>query len=438
MSDQLDTQPCESAISASTVVRSLSLLFCWWMMSSQLDAQELTLSSPQLVAPLENAVPASPPAAVVTNETTVRPAIDEIHALGDSSYRVRQMARWRLEQSPLETLAAIEGCLDEVDYNTGGQLIDLLSALATHSEVGISVRAREVLRAHANRVSSIGRKADTALRAIADLQEAQAIEVLTHHGAHFGSPSRLGFTLNAKLALESSELSLWIDESFSGDDDVIAWIQFLKSIDTIFFEGSQINSSYFQALAQLPSIKNVKLKHVSITADDLKSLASFPSLELLELCYVDVDDSYVDLLAKLPISQSLRLFGTSISNEGAQRLAGQLDGIEIYCGKGGHLGIATLPKNTLVTEVRDGSAAKLAGIEREDELTHVDGVPISNMANLRTELGKHPAGDVIVISLKRILPDTEESDPQMPDAQKPHTPKFVELKLEVTLGEDPN
>lgn len=409
-------------------MRILSLLACLWWLSPQLVAQEFPPSPPQLDAASDGATTTSPPAAIESNAMVEQPAIEaEIRALGDSSYRVRQMARWRLEQSPLETLAAIESCLDEVDYNTGGQLIDLLSALATHSDDAISGRARETLRAHANRVSSVGRKADTARRAIADLQEAQAIEILTHHGAHFGSPNRLGFTLNARLALESGELSLWIDESFSGDDEVVAWIQFLKSIDTVFFEGSEINSSHFQAMAKLPSIKNVKLKHVSVTTDDLKSLSSFESLELLELCYVDVDDSSLDLLAKLPISQSLRLYGTRVSHEGAERLAGQLDGIEIYCGKGGYLGIATNPKNTVVTEVIDGSGAKLAGIERGDELTHVDGVPINNMTDLRNELGKHPVGDRIVISLKRTLPSTDE----------PNAKDVADLKFEVTLGEDP-
>ncbi len=49
------------------------------------------------------------------------------------------------------------------------------------------------------------------------------------------------------------------------------------------------------------------------------------------------------------------------------------------------------------------------------------------MADLRTELGKHPAGDRIVITLKRTLPSTEV----------PNTQNVVELKLEVTLGEDP-
>ncbi|MEZ6081469.1 MAG: hypothetical protein R3C56_39105 [Pirellulaceae bacterium] len=53
-------------------------------------------------------------------------------------------------------------------------------------------------------------------------------------------------------------------------------------------------------------------------------------------------------------------------------MAGQLDGIEIYCGKGGFLGIQTHPKDTLVNDVIDGSGAKLAGIEIDDELTHVD------------------------------------------------------------------
>lgn len=412
----------------STIVGGLCLVACVWWLSPQLDAQDFPPRPPQLAASSEGAPSSSLAASIETNEMAVQPSMDaEIRALSDPSYRVRQMARWRLEQSPLETLAAIEGCLADVDYNTGGQLIDLLSALATHSEEAISGHARAILRTHANRVSSVGRKADAALRAIADLQEAQAIEILTHHGAHFGSPNRLGFSLNARLSLESGELSLWIDQSFSGDDDVVAWIQFLKSIDTVFFEGPEINSNHFRALAKLPGIKNVKLKHVSVTADDLNALSSFQSLELLELCYVDVDDSFLDQIAKLPISQSLRLSGTGISSEGAKRLARQLDGIEIYCGKGGFLGIQTHPKDTLVNDVIDGSGAKLAGIEIDDELTHVDGVPIKNMADLRTELGKHPAGDRIVITLKRTLPSTE----------MPNTQNVVELKLEVTLGEDP-
>ncbi len=351
------------------------------------------------------------------------PTIDQqIADLSHSSYRARQLARWRLEQTPEKSIEAIRDCLGSVDYNTGGQLVDLLSALATHSDVEVSANARSTLKEYANNVSSVGRKAETALRAIADLKEAQALEILTHHIARFGPPRELGFTLNARLNLDGNELALMIDSSFSGDEHVVAWIQFLKSIDTVYFEGPAINSQHFEAIACLPTIKNVKLKRVSLKPEDLLTLKGCQSLEMLELSYVNVDDDYLDELAELPISQSLRLYGTQITAGGAELLAKQLDGIEIYCGKGGYLGIATDPRNTRVTEVMGGSGAQLAGIKHNDELTHVDGVPIKNMTELRTELGKHMAGDRIMISLTRELSPVE----------------VKALQVEVTLGEDPN
>lgn len=362
------------------------------------------------------------PTTAIKGEATDAAAIDaHIRDLADTSYRVRQLARWRLEQSPLETLAAIEVRLAQVDYETGDQLIDLLSAMATHSDVAISLRARAALQSHANSVSSLGRRAATALRAIADLQEAQAIEILSHHGARFGSPNALGFTLNGQLQQPAQLLALWIDQSFTGDEATIAWIQFLKSVDSVFLEGPDIGDRHFESVSRLPGIKNVKLKHVRVTRDNLQALSSLQTLEMLDLSYVDIDDSYLELLARLPVSQSLRLFGTRITQAGAERLAQQLDGIEIYCGKGGYLGIATNTKNTEVSELTPGSGAQLAGIRIGDVLTHVDDVPIRDMSELRTQLGEHIAGDQIVISLKRRLAANET----------------VEMHLDVTLGEDP-
>ena len=413
------------------------LLFVSLLLLSHLPAQDAATQAPAADDSTSIAPPASGATtnntatadngatadAGATAENTADAAAIEAHIrdLGNASYRVRQLARWRLEQSPLQSLAAIEACLAQVDYETGDQLIDLLSAMATHSDVAISLRARATLEARANSVSSLGRRAATALRAIADLQEAQALEILSYHGARFGSPNALGFTLNAQLEQPSQVLSLWIDQSFTGDQTTIAWIQFLKSIDSVFFEGPDIGDQHFEALSQLPSIKKVKLKHVRLTRENLQALSSLQTLEMLELSYVDIDDSHLELVAKLPVSQSLRLFGTNITNEGAERLAKQLDGIEIYCGKGGYLGIATNTKDTVVSNIIAGSGAQLAGIQLRDVLTHVDDVPISDMTELRTELGKHGAGDKIVISLKR-----------------PLTPnQTVELHLDVTLGEDP-
>jgi hypothetical protein len=347
----------------------------------------------------------------------------QIAALNDASYRARQLARWRLEQYPLATLQVIERCIENVDYNTGAQLVDLLSVMATHRDLSISVKSRQILGDKANRVSSIGRLADNAVRAIADLQEEQAIEILLHHGGRIGFPESLGFSINARVAMASDHLALWINERFTGNDETIAWIQFLKSIETVFLEGPNIDSRHFRAIAKLPNIKSLKLKHVDMTAEDLELFKSLTSLEHLGLNYVNIDDRTLSTLAELPISQSLRLYGTRISPAGAERLAKQLDGIEIYCGRGGYLGVGTDPSNTEVTIVTPGSGADQAGIRVRDEMTHIDGVPIKDFAELRAELGKHNAGDSIKVRVKRrVSPIRTES---------------IELELEVTLGEDP-
>jgi S1-C subfamily serine protease len=119
------------------------------------------------------------------------------------------------------------------------------------------------------------------------------------------------------------------------------------------------------------------------------------------LNYVDVGDEVVPDLMELPLTQSMRLFGTKITADGAQRLVEQLDGVEIYRGSGGFLGVATSTFNTVVTTVTLGSAADLAGIQTDDRLTHVDGVPIRTFDDLRQELGKHGAGEQVEIRLLR-------------------------------------
>jgi hypothetical protein len=364
--------------------------------------------------------------ASATDSTVVEPDAafieQQIRDLSHASFRTRQLARWRLEQSPQLAIEAINACLGQTEYNTGAQLVDVLSTLATQTDVTISLKARETLQKHANRVSAVGRMADNAMRAIADLQEEQALQILTHHGARFGPSNLLGIVLNGQMLRNDPDFALWIDESFTGNDEVVAWIQFLKSIDTVYFQGPKIGPAHFRAISKLPEIKRLKCKHVTLTEQDIANLKNFTWLKLLELAYVDIDDSYLQLIAELPISDTLRLFGTRISAEGAQRLAQQLDGIEIYCGRGGHLGIATHPSNTVITEVKPNTGAQRAGIQELDRLTHIDGVQITNMSELRAELAKRSAEESVQITLIREpLPGT-----------------FEEHTVKVTLTEDPN
>ncbi len=333
-----------------------------------------------------------------TEQTSLEYLQKQMADLSHPSYRARQLARWRLEQTPTATLRQIEQTVLKLDQNGAAQLIDIASSLAIHSDTHISLEAHAILERLANDASSIGHLANNTLRAIADLQESQATEALIYAGAYIGA---VDFSYNGRLGAVDDYRALRIDASFRETEEMIERIRFLKSVEAISLSGPAIDTKYFKALSELTQLKVIKLKGVTLTADDLKLFENFQSLEHLGLNYMQVDDSIVPQLLELPISQSMRLYGTKITEVGEQLLRKQFDGIEIYRGNGGFLGVSTDAANAIVKSVTNQSAAEVAGIQVDDQLTHVDGVPINSFAELRRELGKHSASERIEVQLKR-------------------------------------
>ena len=134
---------------------------------------------------------------------------------------------------------------------------------------------------------------------------------------------------------------------------------------------------------------------------DLELFRQFENLEHLGINYVDIGDWAVRTLSQLAISESMRLYGTGVSDEGAAYLERQLEGIEFYWGRGGFLGVAMERSNTLVTFVTPNSGANIAGIRIGDQLRQIDGNSLKNFFDLREELGKRVPGDKISVLVER-------------------------------------
>jgi len=75
----------------------------------------------------------------------------------------------------------------------------------------------------------------------------------------------------------------------------------------------------------------------------------------------------------------------------------------------------------VVTEVTAGSPAEAAGLKVDDRITQVDGKALEPGANLADLIQAHKPGDTIELTVMRGADEEEE-----------------EIKLPVTLGEDPN
>jgi hypothetical protein len=327
---------------------------------------------------------------------------EQIERLSDPSYRTRQMARTFLEENPLASLAVIDDSILEVETVVGLQLVDLLSGLAVHSDFQVSGAATEILARIASGATSIGRSSANSLRAIADLQEEKAVEILTNQGAYIGPQN---FSINGRLDRSGGPLSLRIDDSFWGTDRDLEWIRFLKSVQVVYLRGPKITPIAFQALSQLKQVRAVRLRSVEITPQQLLLLQELGSLEHLGLSYMEVDDSFIPTVLQLPINQSIRLYGTRVSELGEKQLNEALDGIEIFRGAGGFLGISSISRQAQVDQVTPGSAAAQAGVVPGDIIVSINKIRIATFDELRIELGKYRVGDTIDIVLRRPVQD---------------------------------
>jgi PDZ domain len=338
----------------------------------------------------------------------------QISRLNDARYQVRQNARSVIEQNPTIALQVIGEEIQTVEVVVGVQLVDIVSGLALHSDLAISAKATELLGSIANDATSVGRGALNCLSAIADLQEEKAVDILSHYGARIAIQD---FSLNGRLENQPTRLALTINNSFTGTDEDLAWIRFLKSVQIIYFRGKNVSPAALQAASRLKQLKAIRLQGMKLNPQQLLLFKDFPGLEHLGLSYVDVDDSSIPIITQLPITESIRLYGTKITEDGKNRLASHFEGLEVFRGSGGFLGISSNNNSTIVDRVTEGSAAHLAGLRSGDRILAINGIPVSNFDQLRAELAKYQAGDEIELAVSRFagfrLPDEETPAPKM-------------------------
>jgi len=352
-------------------------------------------------------------------------AYEEVRRLGNASYRARQAARSQLEERPLESLQVIQQMIKQVDVVVGLQLVDLLSGLAMHSDISVSGIATQTLSTTADNATSVGRAAANSLSAIADLQEERACQVLTDQGAYIGPQN---FSINGRLSNMEGPLSLRIDDQFTGRDEDFEWIRYLKTIKVVYLRGDKITPSAIEAVSQLKNVQAIKLRSIRLTREQLLLFQDLHALEHLGLSYMDVDDSFIPNLMQLPISHSIRLYGTKVTAFGEQQLVQQFDGLEIFRGSGGFLGISSLStRQAQVEQVTPDSAASRAGIQHGDIITAINETAIGTFEQLRLELGKYEADETVSVRLTRFVYNRLQDQLQQ-----------VELTVKATLQEESN
>lgn len=358
----------------------------------------------------------APPTDVAAGQTDIATVTAVLSRLGSPDFRTRQAAREQLKNSPQMTLEAIEKDLATTGIDVASQEIELLDYFANLPDLQISTKAFDLLQSLADRkITGVSSLAGKCIEAIQEAKEKQAIEVLSFAEARIGL---LGISLNGSTSPDDG-FAVEIDaNTYKGDRQSFHWLQYLRSIEIVSIEGPlQVDAGLVAVITKMPQLRKIRLRNVQLEDGCLSVLKRVDALTHLELMYVNIGDEAIPTLCELPISQSLRLFGTQITADGQKLLRSRLDGLEIFIGKGGFLGITSNDVGEVRVErvVADGAAEK-AGIMSGDVIFQIDEKPIKNFPELRSVLANYNAGRDILVKVRR---------------------GGVELDLTVTLGQQP-
>ncbi len=359
--------------------------------------------------PSEEAVPAQ-----LAGEALVAYLNSQLELLDSPEFRTRQLAESRLQQYPEAAIELIAKSAPIASLNSASQQISLLDYFHSHPNTEIKSHAYNTLKGLSlTKTTALASLAASSIKGIEDDLERQAFDILTHAGADIGY---LDININgSKSSIRSDVLGVEINsDRFTGTVDTLSWIRYLKSIKIVSLEGKCVTAEALALVAQMAGVNKILLRgtyirpgyyETQLRPSDLLVLRNVPEIQHFEIKYMSIDDSFVPALCQLPITESLRLFGTNISEEGKDTIAQQLDGLEIYRGKGGFLGIGSLPTGQVqVTQVQERSAAQNAGIQERDIILEIEGTPIKNFAGLRATLANYGPSELLLIKLRRANP----------------------------------
>ncbi|KAA5539308.1 hypothetical protein FYK55_24690 [Roseiconus nitratireducens] len=101
-------------------------------------------------------------------------------------------------------------------------------------------------------------------------------------------------------------------QQFREDDD---WVK------TLILDAGQVHDEGAAAIARLPNLRHLRLRHSPLTDQALQELAGQSTLQILNLPQSDATAAGVGALARLPALRSLRLGGERLGPETAEAVA---------------------------------------------------------------------------------------------------------------------
>ena len=342
------------------------------------------------------------PVAVAQTEPADAKKIDRwIEQLDADEYVVREAATHKLAAAGAPAIARLTPAMTDGSLEVVMRGVLILQEGALSQDVATERAAHTALTQLAGlRVTAVARRADATLKSLGQMRRQRAEIELARLGAGVGRRH-----MQIGLEIVQNLHSIHIGENWRGGREGLRHLQWMTGLQQITFEGADVTDAYLEPIENLEDLTSVTISNTQVTDRGLAQLGELPRLRQLRLWYSPIGDGAIDELVRHKHSLAeLRLIGTQITPEGAERLKKAFaDQVVDYRPGGAFLGIGCddLPDGCFVSTVQPGTAASNADLRNRDRFVTFGGEKVEDFAKLTALIGKYKPDDRVMVEVMR-------------------------------------
>lgn len=329
-----------------------------------------------------------------------------IKDLDSDKFLVRENATQKLAEVSSDVIERLEAAVRSGSLEKSIRCIHLLRSFALGDDIALEKGAVEQIERIAeegeDRVSSY---AAEVMRKLRPLQQERSTRLLSGLGVKFSSYGpQVGFM---HMGIQGPNIVL--DDNYEGTAEQLYYLRQLDYIQDVLITGDKVTAEWLEHVAQMPNVELMTIKNCAVDSKMLEKLTPlFPRLISLRLYYIDVDGKGVESLSKLTSMRKGEFYGLNLTEQDQAKLAANLPpGIILDFRSGGFLGVVagvtdpTMDPTCKIDRVQAGSGAEKGGLQSNDIVLKVDGVPVTVFKDLTDQLRTRRAGDEVKMEIQR-------------------------------------
>lgn len=322
-----------------------------------------------------------------------------VNDLNAAQFIVRETATLKLIDAGLPVIDKLVNALPQSSPEATARIIHILRRLALDDQWSVNDPALEALQKIAKQEgTAAGRRASSTLLNLAEAREKRALEeIIKLGGAVTHTTAQFGLQFVQQKVLQ-------IGENWTGTANDLKRLKWINSVQAVELVDGKARDSWMPHLVGMNNLQTLMIKRAAISDKGMESVAQLPGLQYLDVKYVPITNASLVHLQNLPKIQVVKLYGTNVTKEAAEKLQTVLPAADIDHRNGAFLGVGCPqpPEPCIITSIQPNTAAQEAGLRTGDWIVSFSGEAVRDFNDLKKLIGKWRPGDTTTVQVMRI------------------------------------